>query len=205
MTSEELWRAALHDFNNLMAGLQGVLDLSDPERPLDPRNRMRLSATLEDGKTLVAMARALALGRIPEEGTVPWAEWSSGLETRLGALAELFRCPVELVDAGARNALWPAPLLQEWTEAFTRQILPWASPGPLRLEAEAGPEGLLLRWMTDAPMPPALRAEPSPDAPKNLHAFWLRAMAAHLGLEVQPGTGCLLARLPRAHGRSLGA
>ena len=39
MDSEALWKAALHDFNNLMAGLQGVLDLSDPGLPLDLRNR----------------------------------------------------------------------------------------------------------------------------------------------------------------------
>ena len=53
MTSDDLWRAALHDFNNLLASLQGVLDLSDPRLPLDARNRMRLEFTLEDGKTLI--------------------------------------------------------------------------------------------------------------------------------------------------------
>ena len=63
MTSEDLWRAALHDFNNLLACVQGVLDLSDPRLPLDARNRQRLEYTLEDGKTLqVAMQLALDQG-----------------------------------------------------------------------------------------------------------------------------------------------
>ena len=89
MDSEELWRAALHDFNNLLAGVQGVLDLSDPRLPLDARNRLRLETTLEDGKTLIAMARALALDRHPDPGILSWSDWSAGLRARLEPLAIL--------------------------------------------------------------------------------------------------------------------
>lgn len=197
MTSEELWRATLHDFNNLLAGLQGVLDLSDPRMPFDARNRARLESSIEDGKTLIAMGRALALGRIPDAGFASWPEWQSGLNERLQPITTLFHCPVELVDGGAGEAPWPAPLLQDWAAVFTRQILPWAAPGPLVLQARATPEAWLLTWIGDAPLPTALRPEPSPDAPKNLPSFWLVAMAQRLGLTVSETPGGLVARMGR--------
>lgn len=197
MDSEDLWRAVLHDFNNLMAGLQGVLDLSDPALPFDPRNHARLGTILEDGKTLIAMARAVALGRLPATGAIPWAEWETGLRHRLDPLGSLFGCPIDLADAGAGGASWPAPLLQDWVAAFTRQVLPWAAPGPLRLVAEVTPEAWTFRWITDAPLPPALRPEPSPDTPRHMPSYWLRAMAIHMGLEAEAHPGFLEARLPR--------
>lgn len=197
MDSVELWRAALHDFNNLMAGLQGVLDLSDPRLPMDTRNRLRMAMVLEDGKTLIAMARALALGRLPEGDTAPWEAWAEALQGRFDPVSDLFRCPVELVDAGAAGTRWPAPLLQDWALAFTRLILPWAAPGPLRLQASATPEAWLLRWVTDAPIPTALTAEDRADSPKNLASFWLRTMAEHQGLQVERLEGGIQARIPR--------
>lgn len=197
MTSEELWRAALHDFNNLLAGLQGVLDLSDPRLPLDARNRMRLETTLGDGKTLIAMARALALGRHPDAGMASWAEWRSGLELRLEPMANLFRCPIDLIDTGAEGTAWPAPLLQDWAAAFTRQILPWSVPGPLQLELAATPEAWVLTWVGDAPLPAALRPEPPADAPKNLPSLWLRATGERLALTIEERPGGLVVRMPR--------
>jgi hypothetical protein len=197
MESEDLWRAALHDFNNLVTGLQGVVDLGDPALPFDPHNHARLETILEDGKTLIAMARNLALGHQPVSEPVPWVDWEAGLRNRLEATGSLFRCPVELVDAGARGAPWPAPLLQDWVVAFTRQILPWAAPGPLRLEAEATSEAWVLRWITDAPLPSTLEADPPPDAPRSLAGFWLRSMARHMTLNLEAADGFLQVRLPR--------
>jgi hypothetical protein len=194
---EELWRATLHDFNNMLAGLQGVLDLSDPRLPLDARNRMRLESTLEDGKALIAMARALALGRHPDPGMAPWFDWKAGLNARLEPFATLFRCPIDLVDMGADGASWPTPLLQDWAAAFTRQILPWVAPGPLRLEAKAAPEAWYLTWVGDAPLPVALRPELPSDAPKSLPAFWLRSTGQRLGLTIRETPGGLEARLER--------
>jgi hypothetical protein len=200
MASEDLWRAALHDFNNLLAGLQGVLDLSDPRRPMDPRNRQRMEASLEDGKTLITMARALALGRIPDEGAAPWPEWKGGLEARLAPLATLFQCPIDLVDVGAGEAPWPTPHLQDWAAAFTRQVLPWVAPGPLRLEAAATPEGWTLLWVGDASIPAALRPDPPQGAPANLASLWLRATAQRLGISLQQGPDGILARMERPCG-----
>jgi hypothetical protein len=88
-------------------------------------------------------------------------------------------------------------LLQDWAAAFTRQILPWSAPGPLRLEAKATPEAWILTWIGDAPLPAGLRPEPSPDAPKNLPALWLRATGARLGLAVEETPAGLVARLDR--------
>lgn len=197
MDSEDLWRAALHDFNNLMAGLQGVVDLSDPTHPFDARNHARLGTILEDGKTLIAMARAMALGRLPGAGSIPWVDWESGMRERLDPLGSLFGCPIDLADVGAGRASWPAPLLQDWAAAFTRQILPWAAPGPLRLEVKAVPEAWILRWITDAPLPPALQAGASPGTPRSLPSIWLQAMAVHMGIEVDAAPGCLEAHVPR--------
>lgn len=197
MDPEELWRAALHDFNNLLAGIQGVLDLSDPRLPLDTRNRLRLEATLEDGKALIAMARALALGRHPDPGLVSWFDWRAGLDARLELLAALFRCPIELVDMGADGASWPVPLWQDWAAAFTRQILPWVAPGPLRLEAKAAKDAWYLTWVGDAPLPVALRPELPPDAPRSLPGFWLRATGERLGLSIRKTPEGLQARMER--------
>jgi len=194
---EELWRAALHDFNNLLAGIQGVLDLSDPRLPLDARNRLRLEATLEDGKALIAMARALALGRYPDTGLTSWFDWQAGLNARLEPLAALFRCPIEVVDMGANGASWPSPQLQDWAAAFTRQILPWIAPGTLRLEAKAATDAWYLTWVGDAPLPVALRPELPPDAPKSLAAFWLRSTGERLGLSIRETPGGLEARMER--------
>jgi hypothetical protein len=197
MTSDDLWRAALHDFNNLLAGLQGVLDLSDPRLPLDARNRVRLESTLEDGKTLISMARALALGRHPDPALASWEEWRTGLEARLESMSTMFRCPIEVAASGAEAASWPIPELQDWAAAFTRQILPWATPGPLRLEARVSAEAWTLTWITDAPLPAALRPEPPQDAPKNLPSFWLRAVGERLGLSVQEAPAGLMVQMAR--------
>ncbi len=200
MTSDDLWRAALHDFNNLLAGLQGVLDLSDPRLPLDARNRMRLESTLEDGKTLITMARALALGRHPDPGLAAWEEWRTGLEARLEPMAAMFRCPIQVVASGADAAPWPAPQLQDWAAAFTRQILPWATPGPLRLEATVSPKAWTLTWVGDAPLPAALRPEPPSDAPKNLPSYWLQSVRERLGLSIQEAPNGLVVQMARPAG-----
>jgi hypothetical protein len=180
-----------------VTGLQGVIDLGDPGLPFDPHNHARLETILEDGKTLIAMARAMALGRLPLSEPVAWMDWEAGVRARLDATGSLFHCPVELVDTGAGGAPWSAPLLQDWVVAFTRQILPWAAPGPLRLEAEADSDAWVLRWITDAPLPAALEAEPALDAPRNLAGLWLRGMASHLELTLETSPSYIQARVPR--------
>ncbi len=197
MDSEGLWRAALHDLNNLLAGIQGVLDLSDPDRPLDKRNRLRLEYTLEDGKRLISMARTLALGSLPDSGQVDWTEWKAGLEGRLAPVAELFQCPVLLVSQGAETAHWPTPLLQDWAAAFTRQILPWAAPGPLRVEAACSETAWSLTWLGDAPIPVALSQEPPAEEPRNLPTLWLRATGTHLGITFEATPKGIVARMGR--------
>ena len=197
MTSDDLWRAALHDLNNLLAGLQGVLDLSDPQLPMDARNRLRLECTLEDGKTLVTMARSLALGCHPDPGLAAWGEWKAGLETRLKPMSAMFRRPIQLVDSGADGAPWPVPQLQDWAAAFTRQVLPQVAPGPLRLEARVSPEAWTLTWVGVAPLPTALQPDPPPEALKNLPSFWLRAVSERLGLSIQETPNGLVVRMAR--------
>jgi len=201
VNSEELWRSTLHDFNNLLAGLQGVLDLSDPRAPLEPRNRIRLEASIEDGKTLIAMARALALGRWPDLASVPWEEWRWGLEERLKPLSQLFRCPIEVVgDSSCEGERWPAPGLQDWIAAFTRQILPWVAPEPLRIEIRAAADRWVITWPGEAPMPAAFRPHPPADAPSTLPSYWLKGAADRLQVIVEETPQGLVAWVPRPCG-----
>jgi hypothetical protein len=200
MSSEELWRAALHDFNNLLAGLQGVLDLSQPQFPFDERNRLRLATTLEDGKLLINMARALALGRHPDPGLASWGEWKAGLEARLLPMSELFRCPIQLVGVEADGMPWPAPALQEWAATFTRQILPYVAPGPLCLEARVSAETWTLTWVGDAPLPLALRPDAPADEPRNLALLWLLAVRERLDLSIEETGDGLVVRMARPTG-----
>lgn len=195
--SETLWRTALHDFNNLLAGIQGVLDLSDPAEPLSRRNWMRLEAALEEGRSLVAMSRALALGRVPDTGPLSSEEWREGLQRRLEPLSVLFKCPIEVALMTPESGRpWPAPLLQDWATAFSRQILPWITPGTLRVEASEEPEGWTLRWPGAPPIPPALRPDPPGDVPGNLSSLWLRQMAGRLALTLEERDGAILAHIP---------
>lgn len=200
MSSKELWRASLHDFNNLLAGIQGVLDLSDPRQPLSPRNRMRLEASLEDGKTLVAMVRGMALGRWPDTGQVPWLEWKQGLELRLDHLSIIYGCPVEVVrlDNPTEDS-WPSPLLQDWAAAFSRQILPWIAPGTLRLEVERSLDGWVIRWPGAPPIPINLQPDPPADAALNVMALWVRTMTERMHITLEAAEGLITARIPEAH------
>lgn len=197
--SERLWRTVLHDVNNLLAGFQGVLDLSDPALPLSTRNRLRLEATLAEGRNVVAMSRALALDRLPDPGVLAWPEWQQGLMRRLEPLSVLFSCPVEVAcpEEGA-SVPWPAPLFQDWAAAFSRQLLPWIAPGTLRIQAAVEDGGRLLRWVGAPPLPPALRPEPPEDAPATLASLWLRAMSGRLGMDLREEQDALVARIPCA-------
>ena len=112
-------------------------------------------------------------------------------------MAALFQCPIELVDLGASGTAWPAPLLQDWAAAFTRQILPWVAPGHLLVEAMASPEAWTLTWVGDAPLPLALRIDAPPDAPRNLPSLWLRATGEHLGVSIEATERGLVASLGR--------
>lgn len=201
MNSEDLWRATLHDFNNLLAGLQGVLELSDPRVPMDPRNRVRMEASIEDGKTLIIMARALALGRHPDSGYILWPEWKRGLEDKLQPVSQLFRCPIEVAaGSGVEEERWPAPGLQDWVVAFTRQVLPWIAPDPLKVVAEVSPSGWVVTWLGDAPMPAVLLPDPPPDAPRSISSYWLLMASERLGVTIEKTAAGLVARMERPCG-----
>ena len=47
--SEALMRSALHDLANVLCGIRGILELSDPQQPLSPRDQSRLDAVIADG------------------------------------------------------------------------------------------------------------------------------------------------------------
>jgi hypothetical protein len=173
------------------------MDFSDPGLPLEARNRMRMEYSIEEGKTLISMARSLLLDRQPDSGMASWTDWKAALEGRLEPMSTLFRCPIELVDRGADGTAWPTPQLVEWAAAFTRQILPWAAPGPLRLEAVVSPQAWILTWVGDAPIPAALKSDPPHDASNNLSSFWLRATGERLGISIQQTPVGLVAQMPR--------
>ena len=98
--SEGLMRSALHDLANALSGLQGILELSDPMRPLTPRERGRMEAILAEGMTTLDRARHLAMGSLPEAALEAGEAWRLSLAEDLEPLATIFRCPFDITYTG---------------------------------------------------------------------------------------------------------
>jgi len=182
---EELWRAALHDFNNVFAGLQAALDLRGPGAPLTERDHQRLKASLSEGIELVAFCRALALERWPDQSLEPGPIWRQALDQRLMPFIELFRCPITQAYSGEPHYdQWPGPLLQSWILAFTRQLLPLIAPGPLTIESYSDAFEWRLCWRPVPFLPKSLSSAPG-DFPKNLMALWVLKSVELLNLTLE--------------------
>lgn len=194
MNPEPLWRAALHDLNNAFGGLRGILDLNpDPARPLRERDRQRMEAVVSEGLHLVALSRALLLGRESEDHPVDAETFRTALEARLAPMISLHRCPVTLNIQGSP---WPQPSLITFCASVCRQLLPLVAPGPLFLDLAATDEAWTLTWSPVEVLPESL--QPGEDRHRDLPAHHARIFleARRGALELRQGGLC--ATLPRA-------
>jgi len=73
--SEALMRSSLHDLANAMSGIRGILDLSDPLRPLSPRDRERLDAIIGEGMATLERSRYLAMASLPDALLESGTDW----------------------------------------------------------------------------------------------------------------------------------
>ncbi len=197
--SELLMRAALHDLANVLAGVQGVADLTPEGAPLSPRNRARLEAVLAEGQALLGRARHLAMGTLPEGAAEPGEDWRARLAGELRPMALLYRAPVE-VEAlpGPGPDTWPGDLLRSFARSAARQLLPYAREG-LRIQTRAAEGAWELRFTPAPTLPEALQpaGEVRAGQPLDINARWTQRVAGALGLTlVHDGEG-LTCRIPR--------
>lgn len=190
--SEELIRAALHDLANTLSGIQGILDLSDPSRPLSSRDRDRLSAVLSEGQVTLGRARSLAMESLPAATAEPAAEWTGALQDQLAPLCTLFRSRVE-VSCSATTM--PGPRLRAFVHAMARLLLPYAAEQGLKVVGEGTSGGWSLCFEPVVALPESL--QPGAEGPQDIASRWARRLGDSLGVNYQLQDGIL-----RVSGRS---
>lgn len=195
--SVRLWRAALHDMNNALGGILGILELNpDPAKALPLRDRQRMEAVAREGLATVALAQALVLDRLPDSDSTEGEAWREGLNARLANLSTLHRCPVILTYRGnPEHDRWPGTLFQHWVAAVSRQVFPLVAPGPLGMVFEADDTRWRVRWTPCPGLPQTLRAEE--DRPRELAAHFALALAERLGVRFEEEASGLVAVMPR--------
>lgn len=184
--AEELIRAALHDLANTLSGIQGILDLADPARPLSTRDRDRLGAVLSEGQTTLARARSLAMAQLPAAGRERGDDWAAQLQAQLAPLCLLFRSRVDLACTAPEL---PGPRLRALVHALARLLLPYAAETGLRVVAAAEGERWTLTFSPAAVLPEAL--DPAASVPRDIASRWALALAEGLQAQVSHGDGRL--------------
>lgn len=195
--SELLIRSTLHDMANVLAGVKGILDLNVPGQPISPRDRQRLEAVLDEGVTSLERGRHLAMATLPDRVPEPGPDWRAQLLEEMQPMATLFRSAFDLAFEGAPECdQWDGNLLRSYVKAVTRQVMPHAKNGTLRIRCAAGPEAWRLAW---SPVP-ALPENLAPDADESsmdICGRWARRTGSALGSSLECRDGCLMAHVPR--------
>lgn len=190
-------RSAIHDLANLLSGIRGILELSDPERPLTQRDRARLDAILSDGMTTLERARYLAMGTLPDAILESGSDWRRKLTEELDPLAVVFRCKFEVAYEGeASHDRWPGDLLRGYVLALSRQILPYVQGSKMGILCGADQKEWRLRWVPASNIPESLRPELEA-RPRDISARWALRVGGSLGASLTTDNGSLLARIPR--------
>ena len=191
-------RAAIHDLANLFSGIRGILDLSDPGRPLSPRDRARLDAILTDGMSTLERTRYLAIGSLPDAMLEGGPDWRRRLKEQFEPLGVVFRCQLELAYEGeAIHDHWPGDLLRGYVLAISRQILPYVQGSRLGILCGADPKEWRLRWSPAGNVPESLQPELEA-RPRDISARWALRVGGSLGVSLSVDEGALLARIPRS-------
>lgn len=184
--SEELIRAALHDLANSLSGIQGILELSDPSKPLSTRDRDRLAAVLSEGHVTLIRARSLAMDSLPGEGWEPGAEWTGLLQDQLAPLCTLFRSKIEVTCSAAEM---PGLRLRAYIHAMARLLLPYAAEAGLRINGEDRTGSWAVVFQPVAALPEAL--EPTAVGPRDIASRWARRLGESLGARYELQDGAL--------------
>lgn len=195
--SEALMRSAIHDLANSLSGIRGILELSDPGRPLSPRDRTRLDAILTEGMTTLERSRFLAMGTLPDAILEPGPDWRRELQEQFQPLSVIFRCKFEVGYEGeATYDRWPGDLLRGYVLALSRQILPYVQGSVLGILCGADHREWRLRWNPASNVPESLRPEMEA-RPRDISARWALRVGSSLGVCLSTEDGSLLARIPR--------
>lgn len=191
-------RTTIHDLANLLSGVKGILELSDPERPLTVRDRARLDAILTDGMTTLERARHLALDTLPDATLEAGGDWRNRLSEELGPLSVVSRCRFEVTYEGdASFDRWPGDLLRGYILAVSRQILPYVRDSQVRIVCAADAGEWRLRW-TPAPSMPESLNPGRDERPRDIGSRWATRVGAVLGVVFAVEGDTLLARIPRS-------
>ena len=195
--SELLIRSALHDMANVLAGVQGILELNEPGRPLSTRDRDRLEAVVEEGMATLGRARHLAMGTVPEALLQDGEDWRAQLADELRPMGSLFRCQFEIRgERGTVPDQWPGTILRSYLRATIRQVLPYVQGGLLDVCCTAEAKEWRMRLSPVALLPEGLLALPE-GLPGDISARWALALGTRLGIALSCDEGILTIRLPR--------
>ena len=196
--SELLIRAALHDMANVLAGVQGILELADPNRPLAARDRDRLEAVVEEGMATLGRARHLAMNTLPEPQPQEWQDWCAQLAEDLRPMGVLYRCAFIIAPAaGSAGAPWPGARLRSYLRAAARQVLPYVHGGTLELSCGSEPDCWRILLRPVSLLPEGLTVDPG-DRPGDISGRWAMRLGAELGIVLTCAGDGLELRVPRA-------
>lgn len=197
-SSEALMRSSLHDLANVLSGIRGILELSDPHQPLSARDQSRLDAVITDGMAILERSRHLAMGTLPESMVESGPDWRHQLAEQLKPLGTLFRRTFEVQVAGdPGDDRWPGELLRGYALALTRQVLPYTRSEPLFIQTTSDSKEWRLRWPQADVVPESLRPEPE-TRPRDISARWAQQAGKALGAVITVDKGGLLVRVPKS-------
>jgi len=193
--SELLIRSALHDMANVLAGVQGILELNEPGQPLSPRDRQRLEAAVEEGMTTLGRARHLAMGTLPEALDQEGEDWRAQLADELMPMGTLFRCQFAISAEGAPDR-WPGALLRSYLRAAIRQVLPYVHGNRLDLHLVSSATAWTITLSPVTLLPEGL-FQAQEDRPGDISGRWAQHLGACLGEALSCTDEVLSLQVPR--------
>ncbi len=196
-SSEALMRSSLHDLANVLSGIRGILELSDPHQPLSPRDQARLDAVVSDGMIVLERSRHLAMGTLPESMVESGADWRHQLLEQLKPLGILFRRHFEVRTTGEPgDDRWQGELLRSYALALTRQILPYTQAECMEIQTSSDLREWRLRWPQASVIPESLRPEME-TRPRDISARWAQRAGAALNANFSVDKDGLLVKIPK--------
>jgi len=182
---------------NVLSGIRGILELSDPEQPLTPRDRLRLDAVITDGVIALERSRHLGMGTLPESMVESGLDWRHQFSEQLRPMGTLFRRNFNIRFAGElTDDRWPGELLRGYATALTRQILPYVQGETLEIITQSNPKEWCLVWPQATVIPESLKPELAA-RPRDISARWALRVGESLGASLRVDGDGLTVRVPR--------